>query len=176
MTNKGSSKKIKPKKESIRLISNSLRYCARSTGQHSHYFADCYRAAINSDSATTTLWKGHVVPESPQPIQSNWAIQASLEITFSTASWQNKIFPAEGSPQQLQPVSHTACGGATWWHRKPGPWAVLRQLCVHPWISINCVHFVRPQPKTWTLHSSQTVYLISHQGHHKHKQIAPWAP
>lgn len=139
MTTKGRGRKIKPKKESVRIISNSLRYCARSTGQHSHYFADCYRAAINSYRAMTTLWKGH---ESPQAIQPNSAIQVSLEIKFWTASCQNKIFPAEGSPEQLQPVSHTDCGGATWWPGKPGPRALLRQLCVHPCrASINCMHF-----------------------------------
>lgn len=139
---KGRGRKIKPKKESVRIISNSLRYCARSTGQHGHYFAECYRAAINSYSAMTTLWKGHVLTESPQPIQSNPAIQTSLEIRFWIASWQNKIFPAEGSREQLQPVSHTDCGGATWWPGKPGPWALLRQLCTHPCrASINCMHF-----------------------------------
>lgn len=58
MTNKGSGKKMKPKKESIRIISNSLRYCARSTGQHSHCFADCYTSAKNSDSAMTTTLEG----------------------------------------------------------------------------------------------------------------------
>lgn len=36
MTNKGNSKKIKPEKESIRIISNSLRYCEMGTRQHSH--------------------------------------------------------------------------------------------------------------------------------------------
>lgn len=58
MTNKGSGKKMKPKKESIRIISNSLRYCARSTGQHSPCSADCYRSAKNSDSAMTTTLEG----------------------------------------------------------------------------------------------------------------------
>lgn len=71
MTKKGRGKKIKPKKESIRIISNSLRYCARSSGQQSHNFADCYRAAVNSHSTMTTLWEGHVLTESPQPIPPN---------------------------------------------------------------------------------------------------------
>lgn len=40
--------------------------------------------------------------------------------------------------------------------------------CVHPCVSVYHVSTsIRPQPKTWTLHSSQTVYLISNQGHHQ---------
>lgn len=99
-----------------------------------------------------TLWKGHGLTESPQPTQPNWAIQTSPEIRFWTATRQNTIFPAEGSPQQLQPVSHTACGGATWWHSQPGPWALLGQLCVYPCVSNNSVHF--DKATTYNLNSA----------------------
>lgn len=115
------------------------------------------------------LWKGYVLTESPQPIQiKSWNQVLNSKLAKQKSS-QQKVHQ-NNCNQFLTVLVVELLGTESLDHGQ----CLGSPVCIHGSVSTVCTS-IRPQPKTWTLHSSQTIYLISNQGHHQHQQIPPWA-